>query len=371
MLRRAFVFASVICLLFTLLSPTLAQARDGLTVLNSSAEVEFPLKLTFSLSAESGVDIDDIRLSYTVDRESFARVVSEAYLEFVPDTTVDVEWTLDMRKIGGMPPGTVVEYWWTVEDVGNERVTTAPLEVEFSDGRYSWQSLSAGQATIYWYEGKQSFAEEIMLTIEQVLARLAETTGAYPKQPFRLYIYASSRDLQGAMIFPQEWTGGATFTRYGTIAIGIAPYNLAWGRRAVAHELAHLVIHQMTINPYTDLPRWLDEGLAMYAEGELEPESEDRLKRVVASNSLISVRSLASPFSTDAEKAKLAYAQSYSLVEFLISGYGQVKMLELLDTFSRGSGYDQALLAVYGFDMDGLNTLWQEYVRAEYQEVGQ
>ena len=34
-------------------------------------------------------------------------------------------------------------------------------------------------------------------------------------------------------------------------------------------------------------------------------------------------------------------------------------MLELLLTFKQGSGYDAALEKVYGFDMDGLNTLWR------------
>ncbi len=37
-------------------------------------------------------------------------------------------------------------------------------------------------------------------------------------------------------------------------------------------------------------------------------------------------------------------------------------MLELLLTFRQGSSYDGALEKVYGFDMDALDTLWQDYV---------
>jgi hypothetical protein len=118
----------------------------------------------------------------------------------------------------------------------------------------------------------------------------------------------------------------------------------------------------MTFNPYSDLPTWLDEGLAMYAEGTLEPEYTAYLNRAVAEESLFSVRSLASPFSAYAEESYLSYAQSYSLVEFLISSYGQGKMLELLKTFKQGSSYDGALEKVYGFDMDGLDNLWRDYV---------
>jgi len=271
-----------------------------------------------------------------------------------------------MRRVGGLPPGSSVEYWWTVEDTNGDKIETTPLRLEFEDNRYSWQSLTEGKVTIYWYEGEESFAGEIMSTAQQALARLAEDTGAYLKKPVMIYVYADSRDLQGAMIFPQEWTGGVAFTRYGIIAIGIAPHNLSWGRRAVAHELTHLVIHQMTSNPYIRLPTWLNEGLAMYTEGELEAGYVNLLNKAVAQDSLLSVRSLSSPFSAHAEESYLAYAQSYSLLEFLITSYGSDKMLALLNTFSQGSSYDGALEDVYGFDMDGLNTLWRDWVTGQY-----
>jgi hypothetical protein len=168
------------------------------------------------------------------------------------------------------------------------------------------------------------------------------------------------------MIFPQEWTGGVAYTRYGVIAIGIAPNNLRWGKRATVHELAHLVTQQMTFNPYNSLPNWLNEGLSMYAEGELEAMYVGYLERGVAEDSLISVRSLASPFSAFAGQTYIAYAQSYSLVEFLINSYGQDKMYELLSTFKQGSSYDGALIKVYGFDMDGLDGLWRDWVALKY-----
>jgi len=366
MIKKISLLALVFCLLLAVLSPGLVQARSELTILDSSAQAEFPLQLNFSLSARSDVNITDIRLCYTVDRIGFAEVVSEAYIEFVPSTTVDVDWTLSMIKIGGLPPGSGVEYWWKVEDASGDNVETAPAPVQFDDERYSWHSLTEGKINLYWYEGSDSFAQELMAAAQQALVRLAEDTGAELERPAKLYIYATSNDLMGAMIYPQEWTGGVAYTRHGIIAIGISPGNIDWGKTTIAHELTHLVIHQMTLNPYNDLPTWLDEGLAMHNEGELEPALVSYLVRAIAEDSLISVQSLCSPFSAYAEEAYLSYAQSYSLVEFLITGYGQVKMLELLNTFREGSGYDAALERVYGFDMDGLDSLWRDYVIQRY-----
>jgi len=367
MIKKVGILALVAYLFLAILSPGLVQAQTGLTILDSSAQVEFPAKLSFNLSVESDVNITDIRLHYTVDRVSFAQVTSEVYIEFVPANTVDAEWTWDMRKTGGLPPGSSVDYGWTVEDASGDWLETAPSRVQFDDIRYSWHSLTEGKVTMFWYEGDESFVQELMASAQQALARLAEDTGAYLEKPVRIYIYADAQGLRGAMIYPQEWTGGVAFTEHGTIAIGIAPVDLAWGKRAIAHELAHLVIHQMTFNPYIDLPIWLDEGLAMYAEGPLELALATYLNKAVAENSLISVRSLSSPFSAYAKEATLAYAQSYSLVEFLISSYGQGRTLELLNTFRQGSSYDAALNKVYGFDMDGLDALWRDYVTVPAQ----
>jgi len=362
MMKRFALIALILCLTLAVLSPVIAQAQGELTVVDSRAEADFPYRLNFNLSARSNFDITDIRLCYSVDRAGFADVFTETLVDFVPATTVDVSWSLEMVMVGGLPPGSSLEYWWKIEDASGSAIETAPARVRFDDARYDWDSLVEGQITLYCYQDDEDFVSELMEAAQQALARLAEDTGAELEKPAQLYIYANSLDLQGAMIHPQEWTGGVAYTRHGIIAIGIAPPNISWGKRAIAHELAHLVVHQMTLNPYNDLPTWLDEGLAMYAEGEQGEEFASCLERAIDNDSLISVQSLCSPFSAYADIATLGYAQSYSLVEYLIVSYGQPKMLELLNTFSGGSGYDAALEAVYGFDMDTLDSLWRGYL---------
>ena len=342
-------------------SPSLLQASSELSVLSYSAEMDFPTRLIFDISARSDVDINDIRLHYQINRTEHAVITSELYIEFTPAKTVSTEWVWDMRKTGGLPPGSSLDYWWTVADVSGNSIQTSPAEVLISDDRYEWQSLTEGEVTLYWYEGDDSFSGELMTTTQDVLARLDEEAGAELENPVSIYIYANSEDLRGSMIFPQEWTGGVAFTRYGIITIGIGAntIDMEWGKRAIAHELTHLVIHQVTINPYNDLPTWLDEGLAMNAEGELQLYFVNELNEARNDGTLFSVRSLASPFPTDTDESILSYAQSYELVTFLINEYGQEKMFELLSTFRRGSGYDEALNKVYGFDMDGLDARWR------------
>jgi hypothetical protein len=367
--KKVGLIALVICLFLLILCPGPVQAQGGLTILNSLAKVEFPLRLNFNLSARSSVNITDIRLDYTVDRASFAEVISEVYVEFKPNTTVDVSWALEMVKVGGLPPGSTMKYWWWVKDASGNKVESAPAQVRFDDLRYQWRNLTEGKVTVYWYQGDDSFARELMAAAQQALGKLAADTGASPQKPVEVYIYADVSDLMGAMIYPPQWIGGVNFPNYHIIALAIGSGELTRGKRDMAHELTHQVTYQMTANPYNAIPRWLDEGLSTYSEGLLDPFLASDLSTAIAENKLISVRSLCSEFSAIPEQAYLSYAQSYSLVEFLITSYGRAKMLELLETFNEGSSYDGALERVYGFDMDGLDKLWRDYVAKQYRSA--
>ncbi len=350
--------------LLLVLSSSPVAAADDIAVIATEVAIDFPSQAAFTLEAESSTDIVDVRLCYQVDKMDYAEVVSEGWADFAPATRVDATWVWHMSN-ASLPPGAEVTYWWMVEDAEGNSLETSPEVMHFDDDRYDWQSLTASvsqgnELTIFWYEGDNSFAQELMDTCQEGLARLTQDIGACPERPIDVYIYASSADLRGAMVFPQEWTGGVAFTAFGIIAIGIPPTALDWGKRALVHELTHLVVHQATFSPYGQLPVWLDEGLAMYNEGELESFFSSYLQEAIREDELISVRSLCSPFSAETDKAGLSYAQSYSLVEYLLDDYGQDKMLDLLTILKAGSTYDDALTEVYGFDMDGLDARWRQ-----------
>jgi len=346
-----------------ILSPSLVAAGEDIAVIASDVEVNFSNQAVFTIEAESYVDIVDVRLYYQVDRMNYAEVISEGWADFTPASKIEANWVWDMRN-SSLPPGAEITYWWMIEDADGNKCETSPEITHFDDERYPWQSLTStvpqgSELSLFWYEGGDSFAQELMDTCQEGLAWLTQDIGAYPEKPIKIYIYSSTSDLKGAMIFPREWTGGVAFTAFSTIAIGIPSGELDWGKRAVVHELTHLVVHQATFSPYGQLPLWLDEGLAMHNEGELDPILRSYLQDAILEDKLISVRSLCSPFSAYSEKAYLSYAQSYSLVEYLLDNYGQDRMLDLLTLLKLGSTYDEALTEVYGFDIDGLDTRWR------------
>jgi hypothetical protein len=265
-----------------------------------------------------------------------------------------------MRK-SSLPPGAQVEYWWTADDASGKSSQTSPATVSFNDNRYNWQSITTAPVTLEWYNGSRTFADALMTAAQQGLSRIENDTGAIPQGTVRIYIYASAQDLQSAQLFPSTWEGGVTFPGYNIIAIGVPTNQLAFGQRAVPHELTHWIVGQITFNNYgAGLPTWLDEGLATYGEGSLNPAYQTALDNAIKNNQLISVRSLSSPFSPIAQQAYISYGESNSIVTFLIQKYGKDKMVQLLNVFHQGVGYDEALKQVYGFNQDGLDALWRQ-----------
>ncbi len=328
----------------------------SIDLLSAVIQPDFPNSLTFGLECKGESEITDIELHYEPLKRSSAVVC--IWPDFERAREVQTSWTLDTRKIS-LPPGAQIRYRWVVENVDGEVLRTEWGRFTFNDSRYDWQEISSDKIRLLWYQGNREFAEGLLSASEAALDRLSKDVGAQLEKEATIYIYASSTELRNALVFPQEWTGGVAFTNYGTIAIGISPSNLSWGKRALAHELTHLVVHQMTFGPFSDLPTWLDEGLAVYAEGDLGESFRNALESAVSEQDLHSVESLSSSFPADPQEALLAYAESYSIVKFLIEEYGSDKVLRLLQVFKEGSSPDGALKKVYEFGTDGLEMRWR------------
>jgi hypothetical protein len=163
-----------------------------------------------------------------------------------------------------------------------------------------------------------------------------------------------------------EWIGGQAFPESGIIVLTAPPTAAGreYGLRTVPHELSHLVVHAATDNPFGGVPRWLDEGLAMYAEGELPSRFEERLTRAVQEGRLLSLRSSSGNFPTDAEQSLLGYAESHSVVKYMLEQYGRDGMARIFGVFRDGATPDQALRGALGIDVATLENGWRASIGA-------
>jgi hypothetical protein len=345
------------------------RPEASITILRDDAVPDYPESVEFHLAAASSAQINWVELSFGTDALSCGEGTTLAYPEdFEPSTNVDVEWTWNLRQAGSLPPGTTVTWHWTVRDAAGDEVVTADQSLTFTNADIAWFEASSDSLHLLWIEGDQVFADSLLAAGEAALADLREMTGVELADRADVYVFPSAAEMQANTLFAPDWSGGLAFPNHRTVLLAIEPGSLAWGREVIAHELAHVVIGAYTFSCLDSTPPWLSEGLAMNAEGRTEPFAANVLQQAIAGDSLLSVRSLGQMFSADPDLAYLAYAQSESLVRFLIQVHGQEKMLQLLDEFSGGSSEDRALRQVYGFDRDGLEAEWRAWVGAPPME---
>ena len=273
------------------------------------------------------------------------------------------KWTWEMKKTGSIPPGTVVEFTWALEDVEGEVFWFEWQEIAWADPRFAWQSFEKDNITLEWYSGGNGFGEELYERVISDIGRLQ--IDATITTPIKALIYEDSTALQGAVLHAQAWTGGLAFTNENIILIAIDPESTETQASGLTHEIAHLLVAQESHGCIGDIPSWLSEGMATYAEGTIRDSFQTTIDTALGDGSLITVRSLTSSFPADHTGASQSYAQSVSLVKYLVETHGWGNMKDLLQIFKDGSSYDGALTTVYGFDQAGLDSAWRAWLAGQ------
>lgn len=357
---------------------TPAGSVAGPTVAGSSITVslnkftdDFPNRMLFQIQAQSSAKITQVALIVAVDGQSSS---SRQVPDFTPDTKVDAtyEWSLTR---GYLPPGVTGQYWWTVQDSNGAQIETPKQPFRVDDVGQQWKKISNDKLALYWYAGGNTFGQALFDRGMQAMQFLQQDTGVTVDRQIQIFIYGNRSDFFNALEpGASEWTGGRAFPEYAIVMIDISPSNLDWGKGATTHELTHQVIHQKIKSPLGDLsmPHWTDEGLAVYYEtypGTLDAQFAVPLKRAIQNDTLQPLRSLSGSFPADSTAANLSYAESYSVVDYIIRHFGREKLAQLLQGFKTGGFYDDIFKQVLGVDTDGLENAWRADVGAKPRVV--
>ncbi len=350
--------------LLLLFSPAAAQTAvpPAISILANTATVNYPNDVRFTLQLPAGAAITQAALRYDVDNVSCLEAAARVPVELTAASdSLSADWTWVMSRSGNPPPGAALWWEWVLTDANGRETTTPRQTLTFQDDRFDWQTVSDGRITLHWYRG-DDVGPMLLAAATDGLARLENDMGIELQHDVQFYIYGSAADMRDAILYVQDWAGGVAFSDYNTILIGVAPAEAAgWGRSTVRHELAHLVTGQFGQSCVGGhRPTWLEEGLAVYAEGEPTADIQAALDQAQANDSFEPLRSLGGAFPAHSEQAGTAYAQSYSVVDFMLAAYGREKMQDLLLTLAAGRHSDAALEAIYGVNVDGLEAQWRE-----------
>ncbi len=350
-------------LLLTSFHPARA-ASPAASFTGNVVEIQFPDTITFRAQISNSAPVVSVTLEYGADQLTCGTVIAKAFPQFEPAEEVSVEWTWDMRQSGSLPPGETVWWRWRIVDANGQETLTEEKTVTWLDAEHDWETISDGDLRLHWYSGDQAFAQTLLDSAADGLELLQKDAGLSLDAPVDFYIYADTNDMKDAVLYEPSWTGGQAYPVNDIVILGVSEQDLDWGRDSIVHELTHVLVGHLTFSCLGEVPTWLNEGLAVYSEGDLDPFSQQQLEDAIANDTLLSLRSLSGGFSEIRDKATLSYSQSYSVVKYLIEAHGQEKMNSLLAALRDGTTIDDALRDIYGFNVEGLEAEWRQAIGA-------
>ncbi len=348
------------------------QEQPVIIFSQNTTKLTFPDKAVFSTTITGKETVTDVELLYGSDERTCSEVQALAVPEFKPGKNLRVSWEWNMLDSGGLPPGTQIWWQWRVTNEAGETVTTEKQTVTWIDRIHPWKELEDQSIRLHYYTISADKAREYLETATGAMERLKEDTGMEASGTVDLYLYATGKDMRDALLYEPTWTGAMAFPDHNKVVVGISE-NVDWTKRTEAHELTHVLTGNYTFTCLWMTPTWLEEGLAVYGEGDPDEETQGAFEEAKENDYLLSFRVLSASFAEESEQASLSYSQSYYMVDYLIETYGRDKINRLLKVLSRGTVLDEALEEVYGFDLLGFEKEWRESIdmpEAEwYQEA--
>ncbi len=152
------------------------------------------------------------------------------------------------------------------------------------------------------------------------------------------------------------WILGRAFAREHRVVVkALGPARIG---KLVAHEIMHVLLQLKLDETGAPAVRWLHEGLAKYVTGDLPMTERELLGQAATRGELLRLNELEAAFAGPRAQVSLAYAQSYTLVEYLTSLEGKTGLSGFLEELGRVKDVDRALVRAYQMPVNQLEEEW-------------
>jgi hypothetical protein len=208
-------------------------------------------------------------------------------------------------------------------------------------------------------------AAEVATFVDAAVPRAAALTGATDLSPIPTTVYRTRPEFLRATELP-DWStivGLATFPQ-GVIHVD-GTGLLASVRRVTAHEVGHIMEARRLGATYPELPLWANEGIAEYLAGGEAAYQDPNAVAAVAQGKALPVANLEAAF-RDEDTVGSAYAESASLITFLVAQKGPEVISSLLARVAEEGAFPKALKEVTGLTEAELDAAWQDSLRGRW-----
>ena len=225
------------------------------------------------------------------------------------------------------------------EDTASSAIVTAPFG-SLDPGASEQMSL---HFKVHAYGA--DVARQISDQAEVYYQRIMVDTNLFSFMPSGLYqivVYGSQDEYRRKTNQP-AWSGGVSY--------GNSIYSFVGGQlnQTIAHEMTHLIFFEFMGRSDTN-QRWVNEGLAVYEEAKAAGAANAPADLFYAIRSTLRVQPLTLdqmihlvPASEKERTVSLWYAESESLVQFMIERGGRLGFSQFLQGLKDGKNFDEAI----------------------------
>lgn len=226
-------------------------------------------------------------------------------------------------------------------------------------------TLQNKEVIVLFEKPLRNAANAVLKTYPAVKAELVKTLGwevdfrpvvllSKDRQAFRRTV---GNDITVAFAVPEKYLIVIDNSRAHT-----KPFTL---KTTLKHELCHLLLN----HHIETLPRWLDEGVCQWASGGISEIittlKDSDLARASLSGRLIHIGEL-KRFPRDEKSIHLAYAESRSIVEYIVREFGPEGLLNMLEGLKQGLTIEEAVLKSLSVSGYELELGWRAYLKRRH-----
>lgn len=250
-------------------------------------------------------------------------------------------------------------------------VTTLFLTAQLSLGE-DWQELRSRHAIVYYTRNTESFARIVSKAVEEDYYYISSALGIPFKDRWtvndRVHIYIHESQQEYIVASQQgEWSSGVAIGKEKSIRT--YPQAAGFFDTLLPHELTHLIFYKY-VGDRADVPRWFNEGIAMYQEKARRYGSHRDVKQAIADKRFWPLGQLSNirlaPNSSN-EDVELFYAESASAVAFMVHEMGEQRFQLFCRALRDGGSFEKVLTTTYRRfrSIDDMNKAWVDYIKRQ------
>ena len=357
--------------------PEDVAAQGTITVIEQGVENQFPDGLRFHLEAQSSSPIEEIRV-YVRKLGQSSRSVYRA-VEFEPGERISGEALFQSKTANEfIPTGTRLSYYFDIRTSDGQRLETEPQVLVYLNRGLDWDSVSDGLINVYYYHHSsesENRANQVLEVATDTYAHMGPILGVELTQPMNLVVYSDYADMRVALppksrvAAQQLRTLGQAFTTERTLLVDGSSDVFVGDNilSTTAHEFTHLLVADAAGSAYGQVHTWLNEGLAVYSEGD-NTEFGFYVNTAVRNDAVPPLASLRTYAGTPQETLR-NYGLGHSVVTYLLDTYGQEKMTRLFATIRTMHNFEKSLEEAYGLTIAELDSEWRESLGLSPREL--